>query len=428
MVTARFAVVGLGFVNSVVTARLLQPDGRGAYAIIMAVLSLFGVIVGSGGTAVALSAAHESEDSKRVTLTNSAGLAVILGFVPLILAPLWPGDSIFRSAVLLASIAMPFQLFTNSAQYAFLGAGRLKWLALMQIGQAAVAVVLGVVLIGVVRYGLRGATLAWTISWVVVCLAAFSGLRHWGWRFRLSDVAWAKAVRLLRFGVTSAVPGALSYAGNRALLFLIQMQLGIRLVGVYSVSLTIAEPISTVSTGLSAASYPRLIPMSTRARVASTFIQVAILFSLVLAVFLVAATRFWLTPVFGSAYSTAAGPLIVLLLAYVVLSGRDIAIYYCLHQTRSYAVPISASLGGFIATVLSAWPLVGWFGIEGAALSVLAGASVTMLGMVLGMRRLGFAVKELVSTDRVPLELSENSVLRSVGRRALAWVSSFVRS
>src|SRR5215469_9342756 len=92
MLFARASLLALGFGNTVLTARLLQPEGRGTYATIMAALSLIALLVGALGSGVALSGAHDDPATHNRTVTACIGMALTLGILPPVLLVFWqPG-------------------------------------------------------------------------------------------------------------------------------------------------------------------------------------------------------------------------------------------------------------------------------------------------------------------------------------------------
>lgn len=395
MVTARAGLLALGFGNTVLTARLLQPEGRGAYATIIAALGLFTLCVGSLGTGVALSGAHDEADARRRATAGSIGIALTLGLIPILPLLVWrPGTDWYVPAVV-AAASTPFVLLTSSVQFACLGRGRLGWIAALQLLQPGLLVLLGAALMVGVRLGLLGATLAWTASWIATAAVAVAVLPTLGWHLRLAELAPWRARRLLTFGAGAAIYSLLTYFTNRSLLFLVQGMLGLGAAGVFSVATTLAEPVSNMSVALSSAAFPRLAPEASRAREARTFLQLAAVTSVLAGAGVMALAALLLVPVFGGAYRTALAPLPLLLLAYVILSGREIAALWYVHERRTYAAPIRASVAAFAVTLASAVPLTVRFGTVGAAAGAVLGGAVLMTLLLGGLRGRGLALGSL---------------------------------
>jgi O-antigen/teichoic acid export membrane protein len=400
MLAARASLLGLGFGNTVLTARLLQPEGRGAYATIMAVLGLFTLGVGSLGTGVALSAAHDAPDARRRTTTGSIGIAGTVGLLPVLALLAWQPAASWHGPAVTAALSTPFVLLTTSAQFACMGSSRLGWFGLLQVLQPGLLVAVGAALMIVLRLGLTGAMLAWTLSWLATAAAGAWALLALGWRLRLSELPPWRADRLVRFGVGAAVYGALTYFTNRSVLLLVQGVLGLASAGIFSVAVTLAEPVSNMSVALSSAAYPRLVSPAARPREARRFVQVALLVAAFSAAGIFGLAVLLLVPIFGGAYRQAIGPLPALLLAYVVLSGREIAVLWYVHEQKSYAQPIRASLVAFGVTIAVALALVPRLGTVGAACGAVAGALVLMAILLDGLRRRGLPPLSLLVPEQ----------------------------
>lgn len=400
MVTSRISLLALGFGTTVLTARLLQPEGRGAYATIIAALTLFTMCVGAFGTGVALSGAHDEAEARRRATAGAIGIALTLGVLPLLLLLAWRPTGFWHVPALVAAASTPFVLLTSSVQFACLGRGRLGWFAALQLLQPGLLVVAGAFLLVGVHLGLLGATLAFTVSWMVTAAAGMAVLPRLGWRLRLAELAPWRARSLLTFGAGAATFNLLTYFTNRSLLFLVQGLLGLGTAGVFSVATTLSEPVSNMSVALASAAFPRLAAAETRPEVARTFFQLAAVTSLLASTGLMALAALLLVPVFGHTYRMAIYPLPLLLLAYVVLSGREIATFWYVHEQRTYATPIRASAAAFAATLVAAVPLTMRFGTIGAAASAVLGGTVLMTVLLGGLRQRGLALRSLVEPNR----------------------------
>jgi O-antigen/teichoic acid export membrane protein len=399
MLTARASLLVLGFGNTVLTARLLQPEGRGAYASTMAALTLFTLTVGSVGNGVALSAAHDDEDTRRRAVTGSVGLAIGGGLLPLLVLVAWHPGGAWYVPALVAAASTPLVLLTNSAQFACLGRDRLGWVATLQLVQPALLVSLGAGLMLGLHAGLLGAMLAWTLSWAITSGIGLYVLAALGWRPRLAELPPWRSTRLMEFGVGASGYNLLSYFTNRSLLFLVQGLMGLGAAGVFSVAVTLAEPVSSMSVALSSAAYPRLVAAAGRPAEARRFLQLALVASLLGGTAILLLALLLLVPLFGSAYRGALVPLPFLLLAYVVLSGREIATLWYVHELKSYGIPIRASLVSFVATLGLALPLTARFGATGAAAGAVLGGLVMMTILLTRLRRRGLAWRYLLTPD-----------------------------
>jgi O-antigen/teichoic acid export membrane protein len=399
MLGCRVGLLGLGFGNTVLTARLLRPEGRGTYAMVMVALGLLSLLVGSLGTGVALSAAHEEADSSRRTTSASIGLAFTVSLLLLPLALGWQPGASWHVAATVAFASAPLMLFISYVQFACMGRGRFGWFAALQLLQPALLVILGVALMVIVPLGLLGAMLAWTVSWALTSPLALCALLALGWRFRLTELMPWQSRRLIAFAAGAGIFNGLSYFTNRSLLFLIQGVLGSGAAGVFSVTAQLAEPVNYMSAALSTVAYPRLAPSSTRPAEARRFIQIAALVSVLGSSAIMILAVVLLVPIFGREYQMAIFPLPLLLLGYVIMSGRDIATFWYVHEQKSYAFPIRGAVAAFVVALGVAVPLVMWFGTVGAACGAGAAGVTLMTVLLAGLRQRGLALRSLLRLD-----------------------------
>src|SRR5262249_53537475 len=183
---------------------------------------------------------------------------------------------------------------------------------------------------------------------------------------------------------------ALTYFPNRSLLFIVQVLLGSSGAGIYSVTMQLAEPVNSMSGALAIVAYPRLASSSGRPREASQFLQVAAIMSILGSGTLMALALVLLVPIFGVEYQAAIYPLPLLLVAFVILSGREIAALWYVHEHKSYAVPIRAAAAALIVTLAAGIVLVIRFGTVGAACATMAGSATLMTILLIGLQKRGF--------------------------------------
>jgi O-antigen/teichoic acid export membrane protein len=426
MLTTRASLLGLGFGNTILTARLLQPAGRGTYATIMAALNLVVLLIGSLGSGVALSAAHDEAEGSYRTTSASIGMACTIGLLPLLVFLAWHPRGDWHDAAVVAVAGTPFLLLTNYVQYACMGRGRFGWFAMLQILQPALLVVLGVLLMIGLRLGLFGAMVAWTLSWIVTASIAVCALVALGWRLRIADLLPWRSPRLISFGAGASFYNALTYFPNRSLLFVVQVLLGSSAAGIYSVTMQLAEPVNSMSGALATVAYPRLASSPGRPSEARRFLQTAATISIVGGGTILALALVLLVPIFGREYQAAIIPLPLLLLAYVILSGREIAALWYVHEHKSYAVPIRAAAAAFLVTLAVGILLVRSFGTVGAACAVMAGSATLMTVLLAGLRKRGFMPSSLLRLDPAALESVSVLINRRSARRLVIWIRTIL--
>jgi O-antigen/teichoic acid export membrane protein len=259
---ARGAVVGVGLLSSVVTARWLGPDGRGLLATLSVITGLalqFGNPgLHSGNVYVVARRPERTSDVLGNTLLVSiaAGvLAAILACAAAALRPLWfPG--IPYALIALTAAVLPFQFMTFLFQNTLLGMQRTAAFNLFEVGNKILTFGALFVWLVFLRGGAPGAAVLFA-ALAVLCGTASAlycaRVVPFGWRFDRALFS-----EMIRYGGRAYLACLLAFLVIRSDMLLVNYFLGTREAGVYSIAVQIADTILLLPVTIGMILMPRI--------------------------------------------------------------------------------------------------------------------------------------------------------------------------
>lgn len=313
-----------GVVVSVLLPRVLGPEARGEYQLAVKVAALVLAVAQWGIPEVLLQALADRRETTGVLIGSSLALGIggacVTALILWVAAPLFT-DNLLKgvSPVLLVltltgSVASLVGLLTR--RFIQLG-GRLDLYNGMDIGRTALF--LGLVALGGVllpRQAL-GPTLAWLVGEVALAIVATTFLLR-------TTSRWSSDMRLARELATAGAPiqfGLLGmFVGSEGGAFVLNANLDVAAVGIYSVALSVSRLVLQISVALRTALQPRLI--GSEADSVAMTVRVTrhgLLWMIVIAIALAIGSP--LAPVVFSRDFSAVGPALVLLLPGMVAYG-----------------------------------------------------------------------------------------------------------
>jgi O-antigen/teichoic acid export membrane protein len=399
---------GAAGVGTVLSARLLQPEGQGQLAAAMlwaTLLSLLGMI-GIHNAMVYYSAARP--DETRNVLASGLVLSVITGCAiasgGILLLPVLLGAQgapmIQATRMLLVGYVPSFMAYHACAAVL---QGRLRltgfsWLR--PVPQLVYALGLGALLL------LHSPSLGAALSmWLVGQLLGLAGLvfllRRTDW---LSGrPSWPMTRELAVYGAKSQLGGAALLLNGRLDQMLLAAFFEPRLLGLYSVAVAVAATVSAPSQAIAFVAFPRLSACGTpgeRSERLGRFLRLALALALIPCTILITCMPWLLRTFLGEAYEPASTSARLLVLASVVLAAR----FQLEAGLKAFALPLVVShaellslgvTGVGLALMLRPW------GIAGAAAISLVAYSVSCLYMLVALQRAGrFGILRLVSPTR----------------------------
>jgi O-antigen/teichoic acid export membrane protein len=387
---AQLASLVLIIANSAIIARWLGPEGKGALTLAMLVPAVLSLLLGLGiGVANAFFAGSRRFETSQLT-RNSVGLGLILSGAGLVftaivsatglLGRLLPGVPAGVMAVTMA--AFPLILLTGYFTATLQGLQRIYRVNLVTLWHALAQFGLTVLLVVVFGLGLTGGALAYAGAALAGLLMAMHFLAKEGASYR--PALDAQVVRpALAFGLRGYVGNVLQFFNYRLDAFLVNYYLGPAGVGIYSVSVALAEMLWYLPNAVSFVIFPRAArsrpeEMNTfTPRVFRATMGLTALGGLALA----GAGQFLIVLIYGEAFAAAYGPLLALLPGVVLLGGAKVLTNEI--AGRGYPIYNSVASGlGLVLTVILDLALIPRLGVLGAAVaSSLAYAAIFVVAI-----------------------------------------------
>ena len=261
MLGAKAAAMVLSIVGTVVIARALGVEGRGAVAVAFS-LTLLLVQFGTLGMVTANPYFAARDASARAQIVANSfwlaavfgGLGILAGIVVKLVAPSvtqglgWP-------ELLVALAGIPAALVAQFLQSVLLGEGRTIAMNAIEVVMGLLSVVALVVGLLVLNGGVGAAIAITTASFVASALAFAAALTRGRLRLR-PDVALART--MLRYGFRIYVATLIAFVIVRLDLLLVNAYLGERQAGLYSIVAALAQGMYVIPAVVGVNLFPRI--------------------------------------------------------------------------------------------------------------------------------------------------------------------------
>ena len=330
---ARLLADGFALATSLVTATLtahaLGPDGKGYYATLMLLATLFVVAseFGIGDALVVLVGQGKAKlaDAARATVHATrwlalAGTGVFLATAAAVFAPVRGGDVLVLA---LSGALVVAGVWYSTLVSLLLAVQRIVVLAAASAIVSAVTAGAMVLLAVAYELGLQGAVVASLCGVAAGAVVTLVQARKAGIACAPRRVPGYLAPAL-RLGVGFQLPSLLVVAAARLDLLLVFTLAGTAAAGRYSVALTIGALVVSIPTAIAYAAFPRVSKLEeaqARVFVARVF-RHGMLGALLTALGLAALTPIVVPGVFGEPFRSAITPTLILLAAGVPWSGQ----------------------------------------------------------------------------------------------------------
>ncbi|MBN2186932.1 MAG: flippase [Dehalococcoidia bacterium] len=410
--SAHIIAVILGIAAVIVIARVLGPEGKGAYSLIILVPALL-ALLGNLGIGIANvyfggSRKHNWTELASNSLISALGLGVLLivGFLAyfFIFQPSFLQETETRYVVV-ATLVVPPILLTTYLSLVLLGQGRIKEYNLVSLAQASVRLVLILFLLFALKGGVFGAILAWAIAALMAAILSVLLV------CRTTNIRWSFHLLLfkdsVKFGVKGYLGSIIQFLNYRLDMFLVALFMDVTFVGYYSISVVMAEAlwyfpgaVGTVifarTPGLGAEEANRSTPRICRNTLFITILVALVLFGL---------GKYILTLFFGSAFLPALRPLWILLPGVIALSIPKVLANEITGRGKPVVGTIAAGVSLAVNIPLNL-VLIPRMGISGAALASTISYSVTALVVLVTFLRIsGNSLVDTILLRREDLKL-----------------------
>ena len=370
------AVVALTFGVGIIIARVLGPEGKGAYSLIILVPSMLSVI---GNLGIGIANAYFSGKKKYELsdiASNSVILALMLGIATTItflvyyhiFQPSFLRDAQPKEALALATMILPLMILTVYFNNMLLGLGRIKEFNLVSLAHTAAFLPLVLFFLFVFKLNVFNVVIAWAVAALVTSILSILLVT------RVAKIHWSFHTSIFKESVKY---GSQGYAGNlfqflsyRLDMFIVAFFLSASFVGYYSVAVSLTEALWYFPAAVGTVIFAKTVGASPEEANKSTPIicRNTIMLTVLAAILLFATGKYIIILLFGAAFAPALQPLQILLPGMVAFSickvlgneilGRGKPIINTINVAISLAISIPLDL-----------VLIPRIGIAGAALA-----------------------------------------------------------
>lgn len=397
----RFGLAILILATDIVLARLLGPSAKGRFTLVLLLSQLAAVVAAWGMDAALGVVAGRSREDARRGFANAVLWTVVVGGLAVVVA-CWlyglPTDgrprgplaqlipNLSAAQFLYGALAIPGELFFALGLYALLGRRQVVAYNAIRLLRRATLLALVVAAAAVARLSLDVAVVCNLVALVSTATAIVLAARRDG--TASLQPSRPLLIEELRFG-TRVLPGALAERLQlRSDAFLLNLLVGVRATGVYSVTAGLAETLWYIPNALGTVMFSRAVdPAEDAAGTAVVLTRVTMAITILLAVPAFVLGPWLVEVLYGSDFVEAGVALRWILPGIVAYSVVAVLSRYLVGGGRP-GLATSVMLTGLAVNVVSNLVLIPALGIIGAAASSSISYWVTAVLIVAVFRRL----------------------------------------
>lgn len=325
--TTNIITVILSIVVAIVIARVLGPEGKGAYSLIILVPTLL-ALLGNLGIGIANvyfggSRKHNWAALASNSLVSALGLGTLLAVAFLayfFIFHLSFTKGIEPRCLLLTTLVLPFSLLTVYFNSILLGQNRIREYNLVHLAQGSACLVLILFLLLALKAGVFGTIIAWVSAAILASILSILLVR------KSTKIAWSFHFQLfkssVKFGVKGYLGNVIQFLNYRLDMFLVAFLMSVTFVGYYSISVAMAEALWYFPAAVGTVIFGQTSRLGAEEANASTprICRNTLFITVLAALMLFALGKPIITLFFGSAFLPALEPLWILLPGIVALS------------------------------------------------------------------------------------------------------------
>ncbi len=254
----------LGLACSIVIARILGPEGKGIYTLVILLPSFLIAFTNLGiSTATTYYTAHKDFLISEIFANNiifsifTSVASVLIGLGIILFSP---SDFIPRVALpylFLGLLTIPFSLFSLNLKNIFLGLQQIKKINFFDILQALVGLVFIIILVWILKMGVFGAILGYLFDGLFLCLLLFIALV-----MTVGNISfrpnWNYLKKTITYGIKAHISSILAFLNYRIDVFIVNWFLNPLSVGLYALASGISEQLWILSYSVNFVLSPRL--------------------------------------------------------------------------------------------------------------------------------------------------------------------------
>ena len=364
----------------VIQSRVLQPSGRGAFVLAVLTVTVFSRLLGDLGTATTNRLSSGEEDLGRLTagaLRLAFGFGLVCSVLIITVGPL--ASDIGVEIALFAALALTPSLVTRTLCGILLGTANIRLWNWLQITPAVVGFAAFLVLCVAFDFGVRGAVIAWMLGHVTAATIGMILTRRVWWGGLTKRLPRGSGRALVRLALTMGAANVVTLVNYRIELFILGHYRDLDEVGIYSISVQVAESLWLITTAFATAVWATAIHES-EDRAAALIVRSAgkaLLYISLAAVAIVVVAPFVLPLIFGEKYEDSVRPT-QLLAPGIVLYGpvAILTIYLSVRRGRAL-LTLAGPIVSLFVTAALALMLIPDRGPNGAAIASSVGYAVS---------------------------------------------------
>jgi O-antigen/teichoic acid export membrane protein len=373
-----------------IIARWLGPEGKGMLALALLVPGMLGLFLSGGINVANVYFAGSKRLDVPALSASSLGFAIlitILGFAVVLgltslgwLETVIPGVPTW--IILLAMLGFPTNLLNGFFSAILQGLQRIEMVNLINLIQRIITLSLTILLVTVWNLSLLGALVAalasWALSLIVSCIAL---RRHGG----VLTPSWSYSVlrTTLSFGLRGHIGNVLQFFNYRLDMFIVNFFLGPAGVGIYTVTVRLAELLWYLPNAVGFVIFPKAAASKPEEMNAFTprVFKITLGLTALGALGLAIVGRPVINFVFSAAFIGAYIPLLVLLPGVVLLGGSKVLTNEIAGRGYPQYNSLNAALA-IVVTVVLDLMLIPRYGVFGAALASSAAYAMTLFAAI----------------------------------------------
>jgi O-antigen/teichoic acid export membrane protein len=386
----RVLYVSLGWLLSILTARWLGPQGNGLYTL-ATIYGTIGTTLMSGGVAaVAHDISNKGTDTRSAS-ANVSALSLALGLIPAFAAvAAWP---LLRAHgwwwLLPIALAQPAALLSAALVGVFLGSDDIRRLNYAYVGPWAATLGLFVLMSTIFGRTVQVALLAWAFGQLLTALySVWLSRVHWS-PFAFASITRSRLRRLIVFGSQAGAANLVGLLNYRMDALMVEFFLGQRQLGIYAVSVRVAEGLWFFSQAIMTASYARIGSLSSEesARLTARGMRHSLFIIGALAFVLLIVADPLLRTLYGDAYRGAVVPFRWLVPGIAFFGVASVLSAYYTNQRGHPHIPLLIAGFSTLINLAACALLIPRLGLSGAAIASTAGYTLAILAAVAAFRR-----------------------------------------
>ena len=396
-IVTKILITIISIVQSVLLARLLLPEGRGEYALVILLMQYL-VNFGSMGLRISNSYYVGKKDysvSQIFSLNVWVGsaLAFIVLTLYFLLSP-FINDLFFKNVdtmlILLICTSVPFSIISGNMTGILIGLNEIKVINIFSIVGSVVNVLLLLIFLVILKLGVFGAVLVYVLQLLIVfALYSLHIIRKHN--VILSGINFNLLKDSIRYGFKAQFSNFVQIVSYRFDMFLVAYYLGIVEVGYYAIAVSIAEMLWIIPGSVGLVVFSKLVTLKDEEKkqmLTSACKNVMLIVGVCILIFYLV-SPYIIIVFFGKLYAPALKPLIWLLPGIFTFSVSKV-IYGGVLSLGKPGKNLKASILGAASNIILNIYLIPIYGITGAAIASSLSYSMVSVIMILQLWKLGY--------------------------------------